>query len=284
MLERLSFSLGGPLTADRWQVEVSVRERKVYIGCRQYFEGEDPMENLPLAEFPAGRRWLRRLERLGIQRWRSRFVPEQPAKADTQWKLLYKETGRPQRNITGYGAYPDNWTDFIDWLNELPGAAIRQENHLESVHFFLKTEIPAPPGSKKPGKKIPIQEKLVLDRRRRVIIYNRHKQELGAERHAYEIPRKLIPLLDRLDVPMHFEEAWPTLRKEGGPELTVKIVRHDRTEINIRCRYAREELPVKWPKILTKLREVMGGIDGCFFHVHKEGTEPAHKAAEEEQK
>ena len=120
MLERLSFSLGGPLTADRWQVEAVVKDRKVYAGCRCYFEQEEPQEELPKEELPSGRRWLRKLEKLGIQRWRSRFVPEDPARAATQWQLLYKEEGKPQRRITGCGAYPENWASFIDCSMNCP--------------------------------------------------------------------------------------------------------------------------------------------------------------------
>ena len=74
MLERLSFILGGPLTADRWQVEAVVKDRKVYVGCRRCFAEQEPQDGqeLPKEELPSGRRWLRQLEKLGIQRWRSR--------------------------------------------------------------------------------------------------------------------------------------------------------------------------------------------------------------------
>lgn len=263
MLERLSFILGGPLTADRWQVEAVVKDRKVYVGCRRCFAEQEPQDGqeLPKEELPSGRRWLRKLEKLGIQRWRSRFVPEEPARADTQWTLLYKEEGKPQRHITGRGAYPDNWASFIDWLNELPGAAIRQENHLESVRFSLYEEVPLKAG----GRKIPIREKLALDRRRRVIIYNRHKQELGTERHAYEVPRAIIRLLDMLDRTQHLEDKWPAECGEEGPKLEVRLTRHDGTETVIRCRYVPAELPENWPEFLAEVQRIMGGIGGRFF-------------------
>ncbi len=263
MLERLSFILGGPLTADRWQVEAVVKDRKVYVGCRRCFAEQEPQDGqeLPKEELPSGRRWLRKLEKLGIQRWRSRFVPEEPARADTQWTLLYKEEGKPQRHITGRGAYPENWASFIDWLNELPGAAIRQENHIESVRFSFYEEVPLKAG----GRKIPIREKLALDRRRRVIIYNRHKQELGTERHAYEVPRAIIRLLDMLDRTQHLEDKWPTERGEEGPKLEVRLTRHDGTETVIRCRYVPAELPENWPEFLAEIQRIMGGIGGRFF-------------------
>lgn len=263
MLERLSFILGGPLTADRWQVEAVVKDRKVYVGCRRCFAEQEPQEGqeLPKEELPSGRRWLRKLEKLGIQRWRSRFVPEEPARADTQWTLFYKEEGKPQRHITGCGAYPENWASFIDWLNELPGAAIRQENHIESVRCSLYEEVPLKAG----GRKIPIREKLALDRRRRVIIYNRHKQELGTERHAYEVPRAIIRLLDMLDRTQHLEDKWPVERGEEGPKLEVCLTRHDGTETVIRCRYVPAELPKNWPEFLAEIQRIMGGIGGRFF-------------------
>ena len=200
--------MGGPLRAGSLRVEVAVRERKVYVGAAQ----ADSLEELPqelapdaLVELPNGRRWLRKLDKLAIaQRWRSRFTASAPLSADTRWQLLYKEQGKNARHITGLGAFPENWTSFVDCLNELPDVSIQQQNHLEYIRFLLVEKVPVITGRKRTV--VELREKLVLDRRKRMILYNRHKEDFGTERHAYDLPKAVSNLLDALDKPAAFEQ------------------------------------------------------------------------------
>lgn len=53
---------------------------------------------------------------------------------------------------------------------------------------------------------VELREKLVIDRRKRMILYNRHKEDFGTERHAYELPKAVSQLLDGLDKPEPFEQ------------------------------------------------------------------------------
>lgn len=280
LLEQLSFTMGGPLTAGCWRIEVAVRERKVYVGAVQ----AESLEDLPevvaqedLTELPSGRRWLRKLDKLAIaQRWRSRFVAEAPLSADTKWQLLYKEQGKNARHITGLGAFPENWMAFLDCLNELPGVAIRQENHLEYIRFLLIEKVPVITGRRKTV--VELREKLVIDRRKRMILYNRHKEDFGTERHAYELPKAVGQLLDALDKPAAFEQRLHVHCLDGsdaGARLIVRWQRHDRLEAGLTCHYDAQDMPLDWPLFLRMLHEAMGGIRGRFFALNRfplEGT------------
>ncbi len=267
MLEQLCFTLGGPLTAGSWKIEAVVRERRVYVGAAQAEDLASLPEKIEREELPSGRRWLRKLDKLAIaQRWRSRFLAEQPLSADTEWTLLYKELGKPARHIMGRGAFPENWATFIDCLNELPNVAIRQENHLEYVRFLLIETVPVKQGRKQTV--VELREKLVLDRRKRMILYNRHKEDFGTERHAYELPQSVSRLLDELDKLAPFESrltARNLKEEDKSAHLVVRWQRHDRLEAGLSCHYDAEDMPADWAEFLHDLHTVMGGIHGRFF-------------------
>lgn len=223
--------MGGPLRAGSLRVEVAVRERKVYVGVAR----ADSLEELPqelapdaLVELPNGRRWLRKLDKLAIaQRWRSRFTASAPLSADMRWQLLYKEQGKNARHIIGLGAFPENWTLFVDCLNELPDVTIQQQNHLEYIRFLLVEKVPVITGRKRTV--VELREKLVLDRRKRMILYNRHKEDFGTERHAYDLPKAVSNLLDALDKPAAFEQRLHVRCIDGSDTGARLIVRWQRT-------------------------------------------------------
>lgn len=255
------------MTAGCWKVEAVVRERRVYVGAAQAASFENLPAKLDTEELPGGRRWLRKLDKLAIaQRWRSRFFAEEQLAADTHWTLLYKELGKPARHITGCGAFPENWATFIDCLNELPNVAIQQENHLEYVRFLLIETVPVRQGRRQAM--VELREKLVLDRRKRMILYNRHKEDFGTERHAYELPKSVSRLLDELDKMAPFESrltARNLSSDDKSAHLVVRWQRHDRVEAGLSCHYDAEDMPGDWKVFLQDLHEVMGGIHGRFF-------------------
>lgn len=271
LLEHLCFTMGGPLTEGCWKVEAVVRERRVYIGAARADEMENLPEELPREELPSGRRWLRKLDKLAIaQRWRSHFRADEPLAADTKWTLLYKEIGRPARHIEGSGAFPENWATFIDCLNDLPDVSIRQENHLEQIRFLLIETVPFRQGRKQTM--IELREKLVLDRRKRMILYNRHKEDFGTERHAYEMPQSVSRLLDALDHGGLFEtriKARNLKPDEKSAHLVIHWQRHDRLEAGCSCHYDAEDMPENWGVFLAALHEAMGGIHGRFFAMNR---------------
>ena len=214
---------------------------------------------------PNGRRWLRKLDKLAIaQRWRSRFTASAPLSADTRWQLLYKEQGKNARHITGLGAFPENWTSFVDCLNELPDVSIQQQNHLEYIRFLLVEKVPVITGRKRTV--VELREKLVLDRRKRMILYNRHKEDFGTERHAYDLPKAVSNLLDALDKPAAFEHR-----------LHVRC--NDRLEAGLTCHYDAQDMPADWPLFLRMLYEAMGGIRGRFFALDRFPFESAAQAS-----
>lgn len=276
--------MGGPLRAGSLRVEVAVRERKVYVGVAR----ADSLEELPqelapdaLVELTNGRRWLRKLDKLAIaQRWRSRFTASAPLSADTRWQLLYKEQGKNARHIIGLGAFPENWTSFVDCLNELPDVAIQQQNHLEYIRFLLVEKVPVITGRKRTV--VELREKLVLDRRKRMILYNRHKEDFGTERHAYDLPKAVSNLLDALDKPAAFEQRLHVRCIDGsdtGARLIVRWQRHDRLEAGLTCHYDAQDMPADWPLFLRMLHEAMGGIRGRFFALDRFPFESAAQAS-----
>lgn len=275
--------MGGPLRAGSLRIEVAVRERRVYVGAVQAESlGALPPEIAPdaLDELPSGRRWLRKLDKLAIaQRWRSHFVAETPLSADTKWQLLYKEQGKSARHIKGEGAFPDNWSSFLDCLNELPGVSIQQGNHLEHIRFLLIEKVPVITGRKKTV--VELREKLVIDRRKRMILYNRHKEDFGTERHAYELPKAVSRLLDALDQPEEFEQRLHVHcigSTFEGARLIVRWQRHDRLEAGLTCHYDAQDMPADWPLFLRMLHEAMGGIRGRFFALDRFPLESASPA------
>ena len=216
LLEQLCFEIEDM----NLKVELAVRERQL---CYRVGDGE-------FAVLDGGRRWLRRLEKLGMRgpygfyeatldsclrehlarlprleklhlgAWRASYQPPIPPERHSLWRLAFKDSKLGQRRIVGDNAHPGSWAAFIDLMNEIPGVEINRVRQLEQVALILHDTMDNPRGNiyLPKSKKISLVEKLIINRGKHILVFTRHKQGLGTERHAFDSVRNVPLLLERI--------------------------------------------------------------------------------------
>ena len=192
LLEQLTFTL----EENKLKVVLLTKERQLYYQVEQ----DGQLLTAAPVVLEGGRRWLRRLEKLHLGTWRASYQPKMPPVVHKLWRLAFKDSKLGQRRIVGDQAYPGTWAAFIDLLNEIPSVEIHKVRQLEQVSLILQDTMVNPGGSiylPKQGQ-LTLTEKLIINRGKHILVFTRHKQGLGTERHAFDSIRNVPLLLERI--------------------------------------------------------------------------------------
>ncbi len=99
-------------------IEVEVRNRDVFFRC--YDLGHIPIDDgyMEQLDFDS-EQWLERFEKLKIHRWKKEYWDESIIDG-LCWSVDYQKEGwKITRHFSGNGGYPENWSEFIELLDEL---------------------------------------------------------------------------------------------------------------------------------------------------------------------
>ena len=214
--------------------------------------------------------WLattRRLEKLRLGTWRASYQPETPPAVHRLWRLAFKDS-TVQRRIVGDQAYPGSWAAFIDLLNEIPGVDIHKVRQLEQVSLILQDTMVNPGGSiylPKQGQ-LALTEKLIINRGKHILVFTRHKQGIGTERHAFDSARNVPLLLERIaEHAAAFQTQQDGLTDDFLPQVEWKLVWHDGTEESGSYTLKGEEMPETWKDFIHEIELFTGNVRGRLF-------------------
>ncbi|MGN8833002.1 hypothetical protein ACTQV0_11475 [Selenomonas montiformis] len=259
MLEKLTF-----ISEEyKLKVELTVRNRQLYY---QVQHGEEQMPDPEMMD--GGRRWLRRLERIHLDSWRASYQPEVPPAVHKLWRLAFKDSRTGARRIVGDQAYPGSWAAFIDLMNEVPGVALHRVRQLEQVSLLLQDTMDNPGGTiyLPRQKKLALTEKLVINRGKHLLLFTRHKQGLGTERHAYDSVRNVPLLLERIAAhAAEFGGQSDSLADDFLPRVEWKLIWHDGTENSGSYTLRGEEMPESWKAFIQEIEWFTGNVRGRIF-------------------
>ena len=260
LLEQLTFTL----EENELKIVLLTKERQLYyqveLAGQKLTEKPEGLEG--------GRRWLRRLEKLHLGTWRASYQPETPPAVHKLWRLAFKDSKLGQRRIVGDQAYPGTWAAFIDLLNEIPGVEIHKVRQLEQVSLILQDTMVNPGGSiylPKQGQ-LTLTEKLIINRGKHILVFTRHKQGLGTERHAFDSARNVPLLLERIAAhAAAFQTQQDGLTEDFLPQVEWKLIWHDGTEESGSYTLKGDEMPETWKDFIHEIELFTGNVRGRLF-------------------
>ena len=260
MLEKLTFEMEEyPL-----KVELLVKERQLY-----YRVGHgDEADATDMQVLESGRRWLRHLEKLHLESWRASYQPETPPEQHHLWRLAFKDSKIGLRRIVGDQAYPGSWAAFVDLMNRIPGVEIHKVRQLEQVSLILQDTIENSGGSiyLPKQKRIQLIEKLIINRGKHLVVFTRHKQGLGTERHAFDSARNVPLLLERIAAQAAmFCGQSDTIADDYLPQVEWKLIWHDGTEDSGSYTLRGKEMPEPWQEFIHEIELFTGNVRGRLF-------------------
>ena len=260
MLEQLTFTL----EENELKIVLLTKERQLYYQVE--LAGQKLTEKPEVLE--GGRRWLRQLEKLHLGTWRSSYQPETPPETHKLWRLAFKDSKVGLRRIVGDQAYPGSWAAFIDLLNEIPGVEIHKVRQLEQVSLILQDTMVNPGGSiylPKQGQ-LTLTEKLIINRGKHILVFTRHKQGLGTERHAFDSARNVPLLLERIAAhAAAFQTQQDGLTDDFLPQVEWKLIWHDGTEESGSYTLKGDEMPETWKDFIHEIELFTGNVRGRLF-------------------
>lgn len=260
MLEQLNFVLEEKLT-----VELKVKEHQLYYRVK-LGAGEEALPAWTLME--GGRRWLRRLEKVHFGSWRANYKNENKLLPQRLWRLTVRDTKFGLRRVTGDQAYPDEWAAFIDLMNEVPGVSILRVRQLEQVSLILHDKMNNPGGNIYLPKQsqLDLTEKLIINRGKHILVFTRHKQGVGTERHAYDSARNVPILLARIaEHAADFRIQQDGLADDYLPQVEWKLLWRDGTEDAGSYSLKGQEMPEAWRRFMHEIELFTGNVRGHIF-------------------
>lgn len=258
MLEKLNF------TYDEYKlkIELELRDRQLFYRVQH---GDTPAE---FAVLDGGRRFLRRMEKIHLENWRASYQPEVPPETHSLWRLGFVSKKFGRRRIVGDQAYPGGWASFIDLINELPGVEIHKVRQLEQVSIILHDTMENP-GTNiylPKQKQIPLTEKLIINRGKHILIFTRHKQGLGTERHAFDSVRNVPLLLERIGAAAaEFCAQSDSLVDDYSAQVEWRFTWHDGTEDHGSYTMKGEQMPDAWKAFIEEIEKFTGNVRGRLF-------------------
>lgn len=258
MLEKLNF------TYDEYKlkIELEMRDRKLF------YRVQHADEIAEFTELEGGRRYLRRLEKIHLETWRASYQPEIPPTVHNLWRLGFVSKKFGRRRIVGDSAYPTAWAAFIDLLNELPGVEIHKVRQLEQVSLILHDTMENPGGNiyLPKQREIPLTEKLIINRGKHLLVFTRHKQGIGTERHAYDSVLNVPLLLERIAAAAaDFSRQTDTLADDFLPQVEWRFIWHDGTENCGSYTLKGKDMPPAWQSLIAEIEKFTGNVRSRLF-------------------
>lgn len=164
------------------------------------------------AEIPAT--WLDEFDALNLFDWAENYSSE--ARGGERWELILKD-GRKIYRSRGANAYPENWINFLDWLDALvPELEFVNRRRLEKVTLDY---------SRESAIGYMISEKLTLDRREKILTLDKKNAQTLAK-HIYSIEPVTEKLFDAAQIFFDGLEV-DDCQRDYPAQIKIELVRHD---------------------------------------------------------
>ena len=147
-------------------------------------------------------KWLKELDALEIFSWKKDYIDAEISD-ETKWELLFKDGKKIYRG-QGVNAYPENWTQFLDWLDALiPNLEFVNRKRLEKITLNY------------------LEERLVLDRTAKTLTLNKKNSS-----HIYNIGEDIKKIFDACQ---NFFDGIETGDADinFGSRINIELIRHD---------------------------------------------------------
>ena len=145
---------------------------------------------------------------------------------------------------------------------------IHKVRQLEQVSLILQDTMVNPGGSiylPKQGQ-LTLTEKLIINRGKHILVFTRHKQGLGTERHAFDSIRNVPLLLERIaEHAAEFHIQQDGLTDDFLPQVEWKLIWHDGTEDSGSYTLKGTEMPESWKNFIQEIERFTGNVRGRLF-------------------
>ena len=162
-----------------------------------------------------------------------------------------------------------NYIKTIHELNdEIPGVEINRVRQLEQVALILHDTMDNPRGNiyLPKSKKISLVEKLIINRGKHILVFTRHKQGLGTERHAFDSVRNVPLLLERIaEHAAEWQVQQDGVTDDFLPRVEWTLSWRDGSE-DTGCYVLRgDAMPEAWKNFMEEIGNFTGNVRGRIF-------------------
>ncbi|OQA47712.1 MAG: hypothetical protein BWY46_01778 [Firmicutes bacterium ADurb.Bin300] len=216
---------------------------------------EEKSDSCPLKD-KACERWLRSLEDIKIEKWRSNYCANSALRDVERWSVDYKREGKHCRHIKCVGSYPENWSSFLGLINTL--SEITDSGRLDKVEFYYQNRIK--------GEKLmrldaflnsvylDCFEKLALDRQSEKIIYTQSIPDELSTSNEYFLKGAAAEILDSCKGCFAgFTGSEQAEIPRGTPKLTAKLYYRNKPAETFSVMYNRRDLPENWSELIDMI-------------------------------
>mgnify|MGYP006916046981 CR=1 FL=1 len=213
MTKYIKFTIGNVLEGYK-TVEVSIGTKN--ISCKILRNGLSDVDKKNSRTIEAPEECFAEFDALNIFSWEKDYYNDE-FNDGTQWELIFKH-GKKSYRGHGVGAYPENWEQFLDWLDKLvPEMQFVQRRRLEKVTLNYSREEK-------------IFETLTLDRRERTLTLDRRERTLTLDKkishHVYNFGADIENIFDSAQIFFDALEVQPFVESDM-PKIKIELVRHD---------------------------------------------------------
>ena len=210
--------------------------------------------NLNKKKYPAVKisaDWLEELDALKIFEWEKNYSSE--VHGGTQWELMFRK-GRKIYHGQGASAYPENFEQFLDWLDKLiPQLEFVNRNQIEKVTLDY---------SRESAIGHTISECLTLDCREKTLTLDKKNAYVFAK-HIYRIGSDKEKIFDTCQ--NFFDELEVEEVESNYPaKIKIELVRHDGSTKNLETFYNENFLPGV-TNLLEEIHSCAGDLTAEIF-------------------
>ena len=204
MVKYIKFTIGN-VSEGYKTVEVSVGTKN--ISCKILRNGllEVGKKNSRTIEAPE--EYFAEFDALNIFSWEKDYCNDEFGDG-TQWELIFKHG---KKNYRGHGvdAYPENWEQFLNWLDKLvPEMQFVNRRRLEKITLNYSREEK-------------FFETLTLDRREKTLTFDKK-----ISRHVYNFGADIEEIFAAAQIFFDNSEIQP-FNESDMPKIKIELVRHD---------------------------------------------------------
>ena len=171
--------------------------------------------------------WLAELEELEIFSWAEDYFAD--ILDGTQWELIFKDGEQIYRGH-GSNSYPENWEQFLDWLDALiPEMEFVNRRRLEKITLNYSR------WSEALGREI--SERLTLDRREKILTLDKK-----FSKHIYKLDDGIKKIFDAAQI--FFDDLEiQNVDSQDLPKINIELVHHDGSTEIFETLYSESFLP-----------------------------------------
>lgn len=212
-----------------------------------------------------GEEWLGRMEQLHMENWRGIYM-EQGIRdmEDTEtWEVYYRTDEGIERKVVGKGAYPENWKEFLQIMDEIIPTAIPGQINTFTLEY--RRNVPLQENHSQNGETVlwEYKEEMILDRRKETLTIRQiisPEREITKEYYMKaEIPKLLDDCLECIgendEAAMYREEQDGLEENTREPVYRIYLEGNGGEGRTFAGRYNRAGLPEGWDELIQKISQ-----------------------------